>query len=93
MRCRQRSIGPLRHRHRIDRDRRVRIVAATLALATQVVLDLVVAALHPGIADQGVFVHRGIAQVVDRQQLRAGIDQLQPLQTDAVLVAFDAADR
>ena len=86
-------MGPLRHWHRIDRDRRIGIVVAAVALAAQIVLDLVVAALHPGIADQGVFVHCGVAQIVDRQQLRAGVDQLQALQADADLVFLDAAHR
>ena len=80
-------------RARIDRDRRVGIVLAAVALATQIVLDLVVATLQPRIADQRVLVHRRTAQIVHRQQLRAAVDQLQALQADADLVLFDVADR
>ena len=82
----QRSVAPVRHRHRIHGDRRIGIVMAAVALAAQVVLDLVVAALHPRIAHQRVLVHGGVAQIIDRQQLCAGVDQLQALQADADLV-------
>ena len=71
------SVGPLRHRHRIDRDGGLLVVAVAAAVVAQVLLDLVIAPLQPGIAGERVLVHRVVADVVQRTQLpRRAHDQL-----------------
>ena len=70
-----------------------RLETIAFVLLAAVGLDLVVAALQPGIAHQGVFVGGALAHRVDREQLRAQVDQLQTLQEVARAVVLDLADR
>src|SRR5207342_1946287 len=64
-----------------------RVVVLLLAVAE----DLVAATLHPRVAGQRIFVGGAFAHAVDREQLRAHVDQLQALQEYPDLVVFDPA--